>query len=47
VIVRVLEGRLGTRIQVVVLGRDEVHEFSSWAMALQFVRQVSARSGLR
>jgi len=47
VIVRVLEGRRGMRIQVVVLGHDQVREFGTWEEALRFVRRTTATSGLR
>ena len=47
VIVRVLEGRRGMRIQVVVLGRGRVREFGTWEEALRFVRRTTAASGLR
>ena len=47
VIVRVMEGRRGVRIQVVVLGRGEVCEFRSWEEALRFVRRTTSASGLR
>jgi len=47
VIVRVMEGRRGMRIQVVVLGRGQVCEFHTWEEALRFVRRTTATSGLR
>lgn len=46
-IVRVLDGRQGLRIQVLLLGREETREFRSWAAALRFVRHASHRQGLR
>ena len=44
---RVLDGRKGLRIQVLLLGRGEPKEFNSWAEALRFVRRASDRQGLR
>ncbi len=46
-IVRVIERRAGTRIQVVVLGRGGTHEFVSWEEALRFVRRTTGSTGLR
>jgi hypothetical protein len=47
VIVRVMDGRRGLRIQVVVLGRGQVREFRTWDEALRFVRGATSASGLR
>ena len=47
VIVRVMEGPRGMRIQVVVLGRRQVCEFHTWEEALRFVRRATSASGLR
>lgn len=47
VIVRVMEGRRGVRIQVVVLGHGQVCEFHTWEEALRFVRTTTSASGLR
>lgn len=46
-VVRVIERRGGTRIQVVLLGRGEIREFRSWAGALRFMRRATAATGLR
>ena len=42
-----IERSAGTRIQVVVLGRGDVHEFRTWAGALRFVRRATSATGLR
>lgn len=46
-ILRVLHGRHGLRIQVLLLGRDDPREFRSWAAALRYVHRASDRQGLR
>jgi hypothetical protein len=47
VIVRVIDGREGTRIQVFAIGSREVQEFATWAAAFRFVRKLSLERGLR
>ena len=47
VIVRVIDGREGPRIQVYAIGRREVQEFATWAAAFRFVRRLSQERGLR
>jgi hypothetical protein len=46
-IVRVIERRDGTRIQVHAIGTREVQEFATWEAALAFVRRLSEERGLR
>ena len=47
VIVRVIDGREGQRIQVYAIGRGEVRAFATWSAALEFVRRLSEQRGLR
>jgi hypothetical protein len=46
-IVRVVEGREGRRIVIHDLRSRQVHEFPSWDAAINFLRALSEKQGLR